>query len=83
MRTARPCSITDSVSGLPTSRTIRSTTWSLAASSAAAAADSASARASALRDHSLLRLARALERGGDRLAIRGRRGHHHVGLILR
>src|SRR3954466_9028080 len=52
MRTLRPCSPTASVSGLPTSRTIRSTISSLAASTAAAAAGSASARASAERDHS-------------------------------
>src|SRR4051794_31494425 len=52
MRTERPCSPTDSVSGLPTSRTMRSIISSFAASSAAAAADRASARASALRPHS-------------------------------
>src|SRR3954451_15819165 len=52
MRTARPCSPTASVRGLPTSRIIRSTISCLAASTAAAAALSASARASAERDHS-------------------------------
>src|SRR3954463_739423 len=51
MRTLRPCSPTASVSGLPTSRTIRSTISSLAALTASAAAVSAAARASAERDH--------------------------------
>src|SRR3954465_7838594 len=52
MRTLRPCSPTASVSGLPTSRTLRAPISSFAAAPAAAAAVSASARASAERDHS-------------------------------